>query len=113
MRSWRHGGAWIVSLVLVCALAGFGQQQPSPAPGLAACAGAPVALVENLTAGTRNGTFLIWKGGQPADFKLKLEIKLEGIKADSGIQYRASVSPPGQGRAGAAPPHAAAGRVTA
>jgi len=49
-------------------------------------------------AGTRNGqTFLIWKGGQPADFELKLEIKLEGLGADSGIQYRGYLLP-GQGR---------------
>jgi len=53
-------------------------------------------------AGTRNPqTFLIWQGGQPADYELKLEVKLEGPTADSGIQYRASMAPPGQGRAAA------------
>lgn len=46
--------------------------------------------------GTRNpSTFLIWTGGELADFELKLEIKLEGAGADSGIQYRAyRPSPP-------------------
>ena len=50
-------------------------------------------------AGTRNAqTFLIWQGGELADFELKLEIKLEGAMADSGILYRGAVMPPGQGR---------------
>jgi hypothetical protein len=45
-------------------------------------------------AGARNGsTFLVWQGGEPADFELKLEIRLEGEGADSGIQYRASRPP--------------------
>jgi len=48
--------------------------------------------------GTRNGeTFIIWKGGEPENFELKLEIKLEGATADSGIQYRSylTIPPPG------------------
>jgi hypothetical protein len=46
-------------------------------------------------AGPRNGeTFLIWKSGEPGDFELKLEIKLEGPGADSGIQYRSYMTPP-------------------
>lgn len=49
----------------------------------------------NTPPGTRNGeTFLIWKGGEPANFELKLEIKLEGPAADSGIQYRSYMTPP-------------------
>jgi len=45
--------------------------------------------------GTRNGeTFIIWKGGEPENFELKLEIKLEGATADSGIQYRSYPTPP-------------------
>jgi hypothetical protein len=31
-------------------------------------------------------TFLIWRGGQPADFELRLEFRLTGY--NSGIQYR-------------------------
>jgi hypothetical protein len=50
------------------------------------------------------GTFLVWQGGEPADFELKLEIKLEGPTADSGIQFRSSIAPLGAGRAGAPPP---------
>jgi hypothetical protein len=60
----------------------------------------------NSPVGTRNpGTFLVWQGGEPADFELKLEIKLEGPAADSGIQFRASIPPPSQApEAAPAPP---------
>jgi hypothetical protein len=34
-------------------------------------------------------TFCIWKGGEPADFELKAEYRLTGVKdGNSGIQYR-------------------------
>lgn len=49
-------------------------------------------------------TFLVWKGGEPADFELKMEVKLEGMGADSGIQYRSFMAPLAPGRAGAPPP---------
>lgn len=39
-------------------------------------------------------TNLIWKGGQPANFELKLEMKLEGEGANGGIQYRSLIQPP-------------------
>ncbi len=35
---------------------------------------------------TRGNTFIVWKGGEPADFELELEYKIEG--GNSGIQYR-------------------------
>jgi type 1 glutamine amidotransferase len=35
---------------------------------------------------TQGNTFLIWRGGEPADFELKLEYKIIG--GNSGIQYR-------------------------
>ncbi len=57
----------------------------------------------NTPEGTRNGeTFIIWKGGAPADFELKLEIRLEGAMADSGIQYRSYMATAAPGRGGAA-----------
>ncbi len=31
-----------------------------------------------------------WEGGEPRNFELKVEIKLEGSNANSGIQYRSS-----------------------
>jgi hypothetical protein len=38
-------------------------------------------------------TFLIWRGGQPADFELKLEIRFDGAAgAHSGIEYRSRVA---------------------
>ena len=35
-------------------------------------------------------TNILWTGGEPGDFELKLEIKLEGAQANSGVQYRSS-----------------------
>ncbi len=35
-------------------------------------------------------TNIIWRGGEPANFELKLEMKLEGEGANGGIQYRSS-----------------------
>lgn len=65
-------------------------ERPAPPPGTAA---SPF-----------RGTFLVWQGGEPSDFELKLEIKLEGPTADSGIQYRSFIAPLNPGRAGAPPP---------
>jgi hypothetical protein len=45
-------------------------------------------------------TFIIWKGGQPSNFDLKLELKYEG-PGNSGVQYRSHISafpPPRGGR---------------
>jgi hypothetical protein len=39
-------------------------------------------------------TNIIWKGGQPANFELKLEMKLEGSGANGGVQYRSQLVPP-------------------
>ena len=33
--------------------------------------------------------YLIWQGGQPKDFELKFDLKLEGDGANSGVQFRA------------------------
>lgn len=59
------------------------------------------AIVGENPAGASGQTFLIWKGGDLADFELKLEIKLEGNGADSGIQYRGYLAPGGRGRGAA------------
>ncbi len=40
---------------------------------------------------TKGNTFLIWKGGQMADFELSLEYKIEA--GNSGIQYRSFIRP--------------------
>jgi hypothetical protein len=39
-------------------------------------------------------TNIIWKGGEPANFELKLEMKLEGDGANGGVQYRSVQVPP-------------------
>ena len=38
---------------------------------------------------TKGNTFIIWRGGQPSNFELKLEYKIIG--GNSGIQYRSFV----------------------
>jgi hypothetical protein len=43
-------------------------------------------------------TNIIWRGGQPANFKLKVEMKLEGAGANGGIQYRSLMAPPSPGQ---------------
>jgi len=42
-------------------------------------------------------TYIIWEGGEPKNFELKVEVKLEGVMANSGIQYRSSRSTEIQG----------------
>jgi hypothetical protein len=39
-------------------------------------------------------TNIIWRGGQPGNFELKVEMKLEGAGANGGIQYRSLNVPP-------------------
>jgi len=39
-------------------------------------------------------TNIIWRGGEPANFMLKVEMKLEGSGANGGIQYRSLNVPP-------------------
>ena len=53
------------------------------------------ALVGESTNEHPSGTTnLIWRGGEPANFRLRLEMKLEGAGANGGIQYRSLSSPP-------------------
>jgi hypothetical protein len=39
-------------------------------------------------------TNILWRGGEPANFELKLEMKLEGSGANGGVQYRSLLVPP-------------------
>jgi Domain of Unknown Function (DUF1080) len=48
-------------------------------------------------------TYIIWQGGEPKDFELKAEIKLEGNSANSGIQYRSARTSAGQVQGGPTP----------
>ena len=51
-------------------------------------------------------TYIIWQGGEPADFELKLEVRILGSGMNSCIAYRGYLSPGrgGGGRAGQQPP---------
>src|SRR5437879_3558973 len=47
------------------------------------------AIVVESTCEKPTGTiYLIWQGGEAADFELKLEMKGEGAAVNSGVQYR-------------------------
>jgi hypothetical protein len=48
-------------------------------------------------------TYIIWQGGEPKNFELKAEIKLEGVTANSGIQYRSARVGAGQIQGGPTP----------
>ena len=41
----------------------------------------------------KENTFVIWRGGEPADFELKVEFKMSST--NSGIQFRSTHLPPG------------------
>jgi hypothetical protein len=46
-------------------------------------------------------TYLIWTGGEPANFTLKLDFMLAGTAPNTGIQFRSFIRPPGfPGRGG-------------
>lgn len=65
------------------------------------------AITAESTAERKLGTtYIIWRGGEPADFELKLEIKA-GSDIHSGVFYRGKVGPnpprPGAAARGAAP----------
>lgn len=45
--------------------------------------------------------YLVWQGGEAADFEMKLEMKGTGAQVNSGVQYRGAIQeprPPGGGR---------------
>ncbi len=42
----------------------------------------------------KHNTFLVWKGGEVADFELRLQYKIIG--GNSGVQYRSSLHAPGE-----------------
>jgi hypothetical protein len=53
------------------------------------------ALVGESSAEKPSGTTnLIWHGGEPGNFRLKLEMKLEGTGANGGVQYRSHLKAP-------------------
>jgi hypothetical protein len=53
------------------------------------------AIVVESTCEKPTGTiYLIWQGGEPADFEMKLERKGEGAMVNSGVQYRGAITKP-------------------
>lgn len=45
--------------------------------------------------------YLIWQGGEAADFEMKLEMKGTGAAVNSGVQYRGAILDPNRARGGA------------
>ncbi len=53
------------------------------------------SIVVESTCEQPTGTiYLVWQGGEPADFEMKLEMKGEGAQVNSGVQYRGAILPP-------------------
>jgi len=51
-------------------------------------------VAESSPAHPSGTTNIMWQGGMPANFELKVEMKLEGSGANGGIQYRSVYLPP-------------------
>jgi hypothetical protein len=63
------------------------------------------AIFSESTCEKPTGTiYLIWKGGEAADFEMKLEMKGEGPQINSGVQYRGAILPPRPPAAAGGPP---------
>src|SRR5215471_14643223 len=61
------------------------------------------AIVIESTCEKPTGTvYLVWQGGEPADFELKLEMKGTG-NINGGVQYRGWIQTPNAARGGGAP----------
>jgi Domain of Unknown Function (DUF1080) len=59
------------------------------------------AIVVESTCEKPTGTiYLIWQGGEPTDFEMKLELKGEGAAVNSGVQYRGAITDPNRPRGG-------------
>jgi hypothetical protein len=60
------------------------------------------AIVAESTCEKPTGTiYLVWQGGEAADFEMKLEMKGEGAEINSGVQYRGALTDPSRPRAAA------------
>jgi hypothetical protein len=53
------------------------------------------AIMSESTCEKPTGTiYLVWQGGEAADFEMKVEMKGEGAHINSGVQYRGAIQPP-------------------
>ena len=69
------------------------------------------AIVVESTCEKPTGTiYLVWQGGEAADFEMKLEMKGEGAQVNSGVQYRGAILPPRPAAQAAAPGGGGRGR---
>jgi len=63
------------------------------------------AIVVESTCEKPTGTiYLVWQGGEAADFEMKLEMRGEGAAVNSGVQYRGAIQTPPAGGGGGARP---------
>ena len=53
-----------------------------------------VIAVESTCEKPTGTIYLIWQGGEAADFEMKLEMKGEGAMVNSGVQYRGAITQP-------------------
>jgi hypothetical protein len=70
------------------------------------------AITSESTCERPTGTiYLVWQGGEAADFEMKVQMKGTGAQVNSGIQYRGAIQPPREPRApGAGGPGGGRGR---
>jgi hypothetical protein len=57
-----------------------------------------VIVVESTCEKPTGTIYLVWQGGETADFELKLEMKGEGAAVNSGVQYRGAITDPNRPR---------------
>ncbi len=63
------------------------------------------AIMSESTCEKPTGTiYLVWQGGEAADFEMKVEMKGEGAHINSGIQYRGAIQEPRPAGAGGRAP---------
>jgi hypothetical protein len=63
-----------------------------------------VIVVESTCEKPTGTIYLIWQGGEPADFEMKLEMKGEGAAVNSGVQYRGAITDPNRAHGGGGRP---------
>jgi hypothetical protein len=62
------------------------------------------AIMSESTCEKPTGTiYLVWQGGEAADFEMKVEMKGEGAHINSGVQYRGAIQQPHPSVAGRGP----------
>lgn len=69
------------------------------------------AIVVESTCEKPTGTiYIVWQGGEAADFEMKLEMRGEGAGVNSGVQYRGAITKPREAPPAGAPGGGGRGR---